>query len=103
MRFRVKVDESATYRAKLKYAGRKKRAKQATHSTAAKTRATKLILTTRGTLRGGYFQWVKFPRRQLARGVYRITITMVAHTNGQRATTVKSKKFRVKPPKRRPR
>ena len=51
--------------------------------------------TLSGTLRKGFYQWVKFPRERLAPGKYRIELAVTSSLNGQRTATLDGPVFEV--------
>ena len=85
-RFRIKPEEDVTYVATIVRTGR---------ATAALRRAV-ASMKARGTLRQGYFSFVKFPQRRLKAGSYQMRITLTSAASSTRSTTLTGPRFSVR-------
>lgn len=85
-RARVRLDEAATYVAKVVPVRRR-------GTSARPTGDAKISIE--GSLRAGFYSWVKFPRQRLKAGLYRIEVTITSSANPRRGATLDGPVFRV--------
>ena len=100
-RFRVMVDERSRIVAKIIRGARARSGPKPAKRQVTK-RTSRVVSKTRAELKQGFFSWVKFKRKRLSPGNYQIIAKITAVDNSDRVTTLKSKKFTVKPKKTRP-
>lgn len=89
-RFRVQAGEPATYEAALVRVGPDAGARAATVAP---------VLSTSGELRKLYFSIVRFPRKRLAAGRYRMEVTLRSVESALRHTTIRGPVFAVRAPR----
>ena len=98
-------DEHSTWRARVvqRPAGRPA-ARTAAPDSGPELATSADVLTRHGTIRRGWFSWVKLPRTRLPAGKYRIEVEVASSQNPARTVTVLGPEFSVKArPVRQPR
>jgi hypothetical protein len=87
-RFRIQTEEAATYTASVVRISRRGRVTASADAT---------VLRTSGELKKLYFSIVKFPRKRLAAGRYRMEIRLTSAESSERRSVLRGPVFSVKP------
>ena len=90
-RLQLQLDKAASYEAAIVPVRRRGTSARATGAAAH---------TVKGSLRRGFYQWVRFPRERLAPGLYRIELTAASTIEPARTATLDGPVFQVTPRRR---
>ena len=87
---RLAVDEPATWTARVVPAD------TTAVASGQELTANTELLSRAGTIRRGWFSWIKLPRKRLPAGLYRIEVEVTSRQNPDRTVMVSGPQFKVK-------